>query len=274
MKDRLTISIVWHDHRKPVVISVKKNFVKGALLIILFFLISWLFLQWWGLQNFMDRKKLAHEKELLLKKQQHMERERARLEKAEAQIDLLQKKISEIEKYLADRGVRLENKNSVGGRAYKQQLHPSEDFYNFLFERAEKLSYLVRTVPAGYPVNGKITSTYGWRKNPFGKGYEFHTGIDIEAPYGALVKATADGVVVFTGFLQDYGKTVIIRHESGYETLYAHLSTILVKEGTRISAGQAIGRVGSTGRSTGPHLHYEVISASKPINPDKFMSWR
>jgi len=110
-------------------------------------------------------------------------------------------------------------------------------------------------------------------KIPLERGYEFHSGIDITAPHGSKVLATADGVVEFAGWYGDYGKTVIIRHPSGYLTLYGHLSQVDVKEGQRVKAGDVVGRVGSTGRSTGPHLHYEVIRDNKPIDPSKFLAW-
>ena len=103
--------------------------------------------------------------------------------------------------------------------------------------------------------------------------YEFHSVIDIDVPQGSRVLATADGVVVLAGWYGDYGKTVIIKHPSGYLTLYGHLSQVDVKEGQNVKAGDVVGRVGSTGRSTGPHLHCEVIRDNKPIDPSKFLAW-
>lgn len=147
-------------------------------------------------------------------------------------------------------------------------------YMEFLSQRADHILSTIRGIPLGYPVYGKITSHVEWRRNPFGRGYEFHTGIDIEAPYGSPVVATADGKVEMAGYYGDYGKAVLLKHPSGYYTLYGHLSEITVKVGERVRAGQIIGKVGSTGRSTGPHLHYEVLYERRFKNPIDYLVWR
>ena len=105
---------------------------------------------------------------------------------------------------------------------------------------------------------GRLTSGFGMRRDPFTRKATFHGGIDIAAPRGARVRAAQDGVVVFAGRRGGYGKLIILRHRFGYETYYGHLSRIHVRKGRRVKSGALIGRVGSTGRSTGPHLHFEV----------------
>ncbi len=123
--------------------------------------------------------------------------------------------------------------------------------------------------PDIWPVIGIITSDYGWRKRRWRK--EFHAGVDIGAPYGSKVVATAPGYVLFAGWVRGYGKTVVIYHGYGYVTLYAHMSYIEVRRGERVAKNQVIGYVGTSGRTTGPHLHYEVIKFGIRQNPIVFL---
>ncbi len=119
------------------------------------------------------------------------------------------------------------------------------------------------------PISGvRITSGFGMRRHPLLGYNKLHTGIDFGAPRGTPIKAAGDGVVEHAGWRGAYGRTVIIKHDGRYSTLYAHMSrTASLKAGQKVRQGQVIGYVGSTGRSTGPHLHYEVRMAGKPINP-------
>lgn len=127
------------------------------------------------------------------------------------------------------------------------------------------------STPAGWPVNGYLTDSFGTRGNPFGGGgSEMHEGQDIAASWGAPVHSTADGLVVYAAARSGYGNIVVIYHGNGLSTRYGHLSQIGVKEGQRIHRGDEIGRVGSTGRSTGPHCHYEVRQNDVPLNPAKY----
>jgi murein DD-endopeptidase MepM/ murein hydrolase activator NlpD len=104
-----------------------------------------------------------------------------------------------------------------------------------------------------------------------GGGRKFHNGVDIAAPHGTLVKAAAAGKVVFAGTKWSLGNTVIIQHSSGYRTLYGHLSKILVKNGERVKQGQEIGREGSTGISTGAHLHFSILRNGKYMDPARYL---
>ncbi len=117
------------------------------------------------------------------------------------------------------------------------------------------------------PVNGPIVSGFGYRVHPIFRRVKFHYGIDIAAPYGTPIRAAGDGEVVFAGWRRAYGNTVIIDHGNGLATLYAHCSRILVTEGQRVKQGDVIALVGSTGLSTGPHLHFEVRRYGEPVNP-------
>jgi murein DD-endopeptidase MepM/ murein hydrolase activator NlpD len=118
-----------------------------------------------------------------------------------------------------------------------------------------------------WPVTGTITSPFGWRTNPFGGGPEFHQGLDIAAPMGTTVTAAAAGTVIMAQWYGGYGNYILIDHGGGYSTGYGHLSAIYVSVGQSVQRGQAIGAVGSTGQSTGPHLHFEVRIAGKPVDP-------
>lgn len=122
-----------------------------------------------------------------------------------------------------------------------------------------------------WPVSGRINSGFGWRRDPFSGRRSFHTGIDISAPKGRTVRAAASGRVVHAGWMGGYGRTVVIDHGNGYTSLYAHCDAILVRRGQRVSSGGAIGRVGSSGRTTGPHLHFEIRSKGSPVNPLKLL---
>jgi len=117
------------------------------------------------------------------------------------------------------------------------------------------------------PLNGIVTSAYGLRSDPIHGGSEFHKGIDIAAPQGTPFKAASAGTVIFAGVLGGYGKTLIIEHAGGERTLYAHASELLVGQGDRVSTEQPIGLVGTTGRTTGPHLHFEAVLGGQQIDP-------
>jgi murein DD-endopeptidase MepM/ murein hydrolase activator NlpD len=118
-----------------------------------------------------------------------------------------------------------------------------------------------------WPITGTITSPFGWRHNPFGGGNEFHQGLDIAAAYGTTVTAAAAGTVIQAGWYGGYGNYILIDHGGGMSTGYGHLSRIFVSNGQEVQRGQAIGAEGSTGASTGPHLHFEVRISGKPVDP-------
>jgi murein DD-endopeptidase MepM/ murein hydrolase activator NlpD len=130
-------------------------------------------------------------------------------------------------------------------------------------------------VPSIWPVEGESTDGFGVRGNPFGGGdSEFHPGQDIAAPRGTPVLAPADGRVVEAGWKNGYGQTVILEHGNGLTTRYGHLSKIEVTAGQEVRRGEQLGQVGSTGRSTGPHLHYEVRLGELPVSPRHYLPAR
>ncbi|BBB31741.1 peptidase M23 [Thermotomaculum hydrothermale] len=147
-----------------------------------------------------------------------------------------------------------------------------------LFEGYEKLSKIyknkndvLRKTPSIWPVKGFITDGFGYRIDPFTGKRAFHKGIDISARRGTPVVAPADGIVTMAGKTKGYGNFVVINHQNNLETRYGHLRDIFVKRGQIVKRGDVIGTVGNTGRSTGPHLHFEVRVNGKAVNPRDYI---
>jgi murein DD-endopeptidase MepM/ murein hydrolase activator NlpD len=118
----------------------------------------------------------------------------------------------------------------------------------------------------------RITSKFGRRPNPVGKGHAFHGGIDLGAPTGTPIHAVAAGTVIKATYDRTYGNVVVINHHNGYRTLYAHASKLMVKAGQKVKAGQEIAKVGSTGRSTGAHLHFEIHRSGRQVDPGPYLA--
>ncbi len=135
--------------------------------------------------------------------------------------------------------------------------------------RIQKDIYLA--TPKGYPVNGNVTSPYGKREHPFTHIKSYHSGIDISASPGTPIRATADGIVGHSGWTPSNGYVVILEHGFGFSTIYAHNQKNAVKKGQIVKRGNIIGYVGSTGKSTGPHVHYEIWEKGRNVNPKNFL---
>ena len=125
--------------------------------------------------------------------------------------------------------------------------------------------------PTLWPVVGRVTGSFGERIDPFSGEGAFHRGVDISSDYGTRIIAPADGIVRFADFMNGYGRTVLIDHGNGVSTLYGHMSGFAVTPGQFVRRGDAVGYVGQSGRSTGPHLHYEVRLFNTPVNPSKYL---
>jgi murein DD-endopeptidase MepM/ murein hydrolase activator NlpD len=121
------------------------------------------------------------------------------------------------------------------------------------------------------PTWGWLASPYGWRRHPMGGGTGHHWGIDIAAPYGTPVLASMSGTVRYVGWFGNYGLTVYLDHPGGWSTLYGHLSVAHVRPGQSVACTQVVGRVGSTGLSTGPHLHFELRHRGYPVDPIPYL---
>jgi murein DD-endopeptidase MepM/ murein hydrolase activator NlpD len=145
-------------------------------------------------------------------------------------------------------------------------------------ERTETLDVIdqyvdrVDAIPSLWPARGRISSGFGTRRIPYAEsGYQFHTGVDITGSYGSSIYASAPGTVTFTGYRGSLGNLVIIDHGYGYKTYYAHLADFIVNVGEQVERGQIIAHMGSSGRTTGTHLHYEVRHSGSPVNPANYL---
>ena len=164
----------------------------------------------------------------------------------------------------------LKVKNVGGGRGL--EMADIEEFVNYYKSYTKHVEDKLLFFPLGLPSDGEQTSGFGYRRDPLmPDSLESHFGLDFRGNMGDSIRTTADGVVRLAGFNGGYGNCVIITHSNGYETLYGHMSKILVKEGDRVQSSDKIGLVGSTGRSTGPHVHYEVLYNGMKINPAKHL---
>jgi murein DD-endopeptidase MepM/ murein hydrolase activator NlpD len=138
--------------------------------------------------------------------------------------------------------------------------------------RIQKDIYLA--TPKGFPVEGNVSSPFGNRENPFSGDRGFHSGVDISASPGTPIRATADGIVIHSGRTQYSGYLVVLEHGHGFKTIYAHNKKNMVKMGQTVKRGEVIAYVGSTGKSTGPHVHYEVWEKGKNVNPKRYLQGR
>jgi murein DD-endopeptidase MepM/ murein hydrolase activator NlpD len=157
----------------------------------------------------------------------------------------------------------------VGGAEFSQKLRSLEA----TLTRHARLTALLPSVPLLAPLGGayEVTSHFGARNDPFHGRAAWHAGIDLRNDYSSEVQATADGQVTLAGWNGAYGLTIEIDHGNGLASRYAHLSDLRVREGQMVVQGQAVGRMGSTGRSTGAHLHYEIRIDGRAVDPARFL---
>ncbi len=157
---------------------------------------------------------------------------------------------------------------------FNETLEEYDALKSTTFARFDR-NYLMRmhrnVKPGIWPVDGRLMSSYGIREDPFSGEGAYHTGVDIVAPTGTPVKSAADGVVIRAEWFSGYGKLVVISHGNGMQTWYGHLSKFDVMAGQEIRQGEILGRVGSTGRVTAPHLHYEIRVGGAPVNPYRYL---
>jgi len=192
---------------------------------------------------------------------------------AQGYIESIQGKLQKINDYLRKRGLKGFSTKDVGGDNSSANTTSDNEKYSLYDEYLGRLLNSVAFTPMGYPRLSSITSGFGYRANPFdSESAELHPGVDFKGAMGDPVHVTADGKVAFTGRKSGYGNCIIVQHKNDFQTLYGHLSHINVEEGQQVKTGDVIGKVGSTGRTTGPHLHYEVRKNGKPINPVKFLT--
>ncbi len=210
------------------------------------------------------------ERELVVQKRAELERDKAAITELKAQAAAKKAIIA----------ARKNDREKVLDSAVSER-DTAERAYQELMDTSRQIEKMIRNSQSGgktsgpvsgsgvlmWPASGPITSPFGWRTHPIFGTQRFHSGIDIGADYGDSVAAADSGTVIFSGWMGGYGKAVIIDHGGGISTLYAHNSELLVEEGYRVQKGQTISRVGSTGYSTGPHLHFEVRESGSPVSP-------
>ena len=228
------------------------------------------------------KKILAYDTNLI----QGTRADKEKLAKAKAQLESDRAKIVELRKLAADKRAqvaarRQERQGVLNAATYERET--AERAYRELIDTSKQIEQMIRRIQSGekniggstgtmiWPADGPVTSPFGWRTHPIFGTQRLHTGIDIGADYGDSVSAADGGVVIEADWLGGYGNAVIIDHGNGISTLYAHNSQLLVSEGQTVSKGQTISRVGSTGYSTGPHLHFEVRQSGTPVNPLNFL---
>ena len=189
--------------------------------------------------------------------------------------------IVELQTYLQARGVHVrpvsieppagQPNPAAGGPALP--IARSVPFTGSFAHDAHSLLQAIQAVPLGLPHAGPLSSSFGARSNPFtGRGSEHHGGLDFKGTSGEPGQVTASGKVSFAGWRGGYGKVVEVSHAHGHATLYGHLSRVDVEAGQTLAAGDVVGLLGSTGRSTGPHLHYEVLSRGNRLDPQQFLA--
>ena len=200
------------------------------------------------------------------------ETERAQISELEQMRSAANRKAHKLAKILSKQGLRVPEMSAIGGPLIQlkggSRFDTSIQALNTSLEMLETVRRVAKSLPHGSPTPGqRISSRYGSRRDPFTGSRAMHGGLDFKAKRGTRVRATASGTIIKAGRMGGYGKLIEIDHGGGITTRYAHLSKIHVKIGQKITRGKVIGRVGSTGRSTGPHLHYEVRRKGRALNP-------
>lgn len=246
-----------------IIVNWRKYAMFVSLLVVAFFLVS-------GFLIYQNTSRLYQER---LERANYI-RSQIDVNKALTAFASIDSGIYRINSFLQERELeKLKIENAGGVGADFDIIHINE-FANFYQNQIEGLEEVLNILPIGKPHDGAVTSNFGYRRNPFtGAGREFHSGIDFRGRVGDSIQSTGNGVVSFAGLKGGFGRCVIIKHNEILQTLYAHLQQIHVEEGQQVNSGQVIGLLGNTGRSTGPHLHYEIIVNDKRINPKKYLNF-
>ncbi|WP_353893279.1 peptidoglycan DD-metalloendopeptidase family protein [Proteinivorax hydrogeniformans] len=172
--------------------------------------------------------------------------------------------------FSASRGATSLERTQSSLQLLSRELPSQKEDMGTLISDAERQAKRKAHTPSIRPAEGRVSSPFGYRNHPFTGARQLHTGIDIANATGTPILATANGTVVTASYSGGYGNLIIIDHGYGYTTHYAHLSEIKVRKWQEVEKGEVIGNMGSTGRSTGPHLHYEVRVGGKPVNPKEY----
>ncbi len=270
MRDKLTIIISDVNGSKHYTVSqiIKKILLYVVLVIVLLFVVGVVWIKFLlGEVDNINKRKAVYEKrskELLVQNREFFNK----LKVLESDIKIKQEKLDEINDKISDLEESMGLKNDINNTI--------DTRIDTLKLTSLQRAIFFRNIPNGSPVPYKgITSKFGWRKNPILKRREFHPGLDLRAKAREKIVAPADGIVEFAGYSKKsgYGNLIIIDHNYGFKTMYGHLSKIAVKLGDYVKKGTVIGYVGSTGLSTGHHLHYGVMYIQRILNPIYFVKW-
>ena len=245
-----------------IIMNWRKYAMFSALLVIAFFLVS----------GFMIYQNTSRQYKERLERANFI-RSQIDVNKALASFASIDSGIYRLNMFLEERGLEKLKIDNMGGVSSDFDIININEFATFYENKVEGLEEVVNMLPLGKPCEGKITSEFGYRRNPFTRvGREFHSGMDIKGKVGDSIRVTGKGKVVFAGHKGGLGGCVIVRHNENLQTLYAHLHKVLVKEGQTVENTEVVGLMGNTGRSTGPHLHYEIIFNNKRINPKEYLN--
>lgn len=216
---------------------------------------------------------IKSERQLITQKRREIERDIAALE--ELKKIAIAKRAVVASRHQAKRSIldRIESRQDEAERAYTNLQQSSSRIEKMIRARKGGSSSPGSIVTGSYivPTNGTVTSNFGWRTHPVFGNQRLHAGMDIGADYDEDIVAADGGVVINSGTISGYGKTIIIEHNATYSTLYAHSSELLVSEGQVVKKGQLIARVGDTGYTTGPNLHFEVRVNGSPVDPREYL---
>jgi len=305
MKEKITFFVTSNSTGPVKKVTLSKKFLKFLLGCIIVLITGWMFLMMDYFSLRQRHMELASDGNSTSRQRNSAEYLWDQIKKLDYDINWLKSKLARM--YVLEEKLRLIAKEDFGATAkldgvggpLPEDVDPKSEIKNmpgeFLSEMRQEMEQLQQTsidqekkfeklldllgrkreifscTPTGRPVPGHISSGYGWRQSPFNDRREFHSGVDISAHYGAPIKSPADGIVINVERKGGLGKVLVIDHGNGVITRYGHLSIADKKPGDRVKRGEVIARVGDTGRTTGPHLHYEIIVSGTPVDPKKFM---
>ncbi len=286
--EKLTIILIPNSGNRAKRLSLTYRQIKGAIMAVAF--LSFL-LVLAGVNIYQGRQAVSEAKRIKSQHEQQqqqvmelnnklleMEKQRERIEERQEQVRKLVGVSSSLTPTATPSRGGVDRNSRTGGTRDLREISAEISNLQYLMDEQEMeiLQLLnhaqtnidqLKAIPNYWPVVGRITSTFGYRQSPFGRSREFHDGLDIAAPYGTEIRAAADGVVIQSNRVPGWGRIVKISHGNGVVTSYAHNSTNLVKKGDRVTKGSVIAKVGSSGRSTGPHVHFTIEKNGKPVDP-------
>lgn len=284
----VTFMIIPDINNKPFNYSMTRRRIAGTLGIVAGFVLVFFILAYSHLIGLNDIRNVQSIKQESQEKASTIKQMNQEINEMKIQQEEVERKQQEIKKLMGVEQQTIDNPNpSRGGQGGEdREIGENEEAKSFILiqdiktnlAREEKelddmlaqvkndQAYF-RALPNQWPVNGEISSDYGVRKSPWSRQETFHEGIDIKSSVGTDIVAAADGEVVYSGWMAVYGKAVVIKHGNGLESKYGHTSALLVNKGDKVKKGDVIARVGTTGMSTGPHLHFSIEKKGQLLDP-------